>query len=216
MVDNPEQSPPEQSPSERNAPGQNDVLAAVLAGGAASRMGGGDKCLIEIGGRPLLAHVLDRLRPQAGRIVLSANGDPARFATFGLEVMADAEPGQGPLAGVLAAVACAERTGFAFCLTVPGDTPLLPRDLSRRLRDIIGASGCAVARSGGRRQSAFALWRVAALAQLRDVYGGGLRAVWRAQDALGAVEARFENDEAFRGLNRPDDRTDLAAALARR
>ena len=79
-------------------------LGVILAGGQAARLGdearGGDKCLIEIGGAPLLAHVLTRLRPQVAATVLSANGDPVRFKAYGVEVVADAEPGQGPLAGL--------------------------------------------------------------------------------------------------------------------
>lgn len=194
-------------------------MAAILAGGAATRLGaaaqGGDKCLIEIGGASLLAHVVGRLRPQAAALLLSANGDAARFAGYGLDVIGDAEPGQGPLGGVIAALAQARQRGFAFCLTVPGDAPLLPPDLAARLHDAIGGASCAVATSAGRRQSVFVLWRAAALGELRQIYDGGTRALWRAQDALGAVAVPFETAEAFQGLNRPEDRTALATALIR-
>ena len=200
-------------------PHAQTTLGAILAGGAAMRLGdaaqGGDKCLIEIGGASLLGHVATRLRPQVAALLLNANGDAARFAAYGLDVIGDAEPGQGPLGGVIATLGEAQRRGFAFCLTVPGDAPLLPFDLAARLQSGIGEASCAVATSGGRRQSVFALWRSAALGELQHVYDGGTRALWRAQDALGAIAVPFETATAFQGLNRPEDRTALATALIR-
>ncbi|MFN4283439.1 MAG: molybdenum cofactor guanylyltransferase MobA [Alphaproteobacteria bacterium] len=195
------------------------ILGAILAGGAATRMGaaapGGDKCLIEIGGAPLLVHARARLAPQVAETILSANGDPARFDAYGLDVIADETPGQGPLAGVIAALAEAARRGHSLCLTVPGDAPLLPRDLAARLHEALGEANCAVATSAGQRQSVFALWRVAALARLRGIYADGTRALWRAQEALSATQADFADADAFLGLNRPADRTALATALNR-
>src|SRR3974390_1209261 len=77
------------------------VAGVILAGGLSRRMGGGDKCLRTLGGRPLLAHILERVRPQVGPLVLNANGDPVRFAAFGLPVAADSIEGfAGPLAGI--------------------------------------------------------------------------------------------------------------------
>ncbi len=209
MVDN--------SPLDRT---RGAILGAILAGGAATRLGdaarGGDKCLIEIGGASLLAHVAARLRPQVAQIVLNANGDKARFVSYGLDVVRDTEPGQGPLGGVIAALAEAEHRGFAFCLTVPGDAPLLPLDLAARLHSTIGDDApCAVATSAGQRQSVFALWRSSALGDLQQIYDGGTRALWRAQENLGAVAVPFETAAAFQGLNRPEDRTALATALIR-
>ncbi len=204
-----------------NAPLNIGCLGVILAGGQAARLGdqarGGDKCLIEIGGAPLLAHVLARLRPQVAETVLSANGDPTRFQAYGVDVVADTEPGQGPLAGLIAGLAAAERRRLPFCLTVPGDAPLLPGDLAARLFAAIGDRHCAVAMSGNQRQSVFALWRTAALPPLRDLYRDGTRALWRAQQALDAAEGLFSSEDAdsFVGLNRPEDRTALATALAR-
>lgn len=204
--------------SRTNSP-QNEMLGAILAGGAATRMAdaahGGDKCLIEIGGATLLSQVRARLAPQVVNTILNANGDPRRFAAYGLDVVADAEPGQGPLAGVIASLAEAERRGLRLCLTVPGDAPLLPRDLAARLGAALGGADCAVATCAGQRQSVFALWRVAALPRLRGIYAEGTRALWRAQEALGAAQADFAEADAFLGLNRPEDRTVLATALAR-
>ena len=109
--------------------GSGGVVAVVLAGGAARRMGGGDKAVRLLAGRPLLSHVLARIAPQVLAVALNANGDPARFAAFGLKVLPDdaMQAGQGPLAGVLAGLrwAASEHPG-ALLLSVPTDTPLLP------------------------------------------------------------------------------------------
>ena len=128
------------------------IAAVILAGGEARRLGGADKALLHLGGRPLLAHVLDRLRPQIDVIALSANGDPARFAAFDVPVLADDEIGQGPLAGVLAGLDWAAAQGFDAILTTPVDTPFLPADLVAKLvRASDDAARPSVAISGERR-----------------------------------------------------------------
>src|SRR3954468_24437650 len=112
------------------------TFGLVLAGGLARRMGGGDKALIRIGDRTILHRVLERLTPACSGIVLNANGDPARFAPFGLPVVADSVPDfAGPLAGVLAGLdwVAANRPDIAWVVSVPGDCPFLPRDLVARL-----------------------------------------------------------------------------------
>ncbi|HMQ58776.1 MAG TPA: NTP transferase domain-containing protein, partial [Rhizobiaceae bacterium] len=90
-------------------------------------MGGGDKCLADLAGRPLLSHVLDRLRPQTGAVALSANGDPARFSAFGMSVLPDPVDGfAGPLAGLLAGLQWATTLpGVTHLLSVAADTPFL-------------------------------------------------------------------------------------------
>src|ERR1700730_11950641 len=116
---------------------RNDLpVAVVLAGGLARRMGGGDKPLLMLAGRPLLDHALDRVRPQSHAMVLNANGDPTRFAPWGLPVVADTLPDfPGPLAGILAAMrwTTALHPATEYLLSVPGDTPFLPQDLGARL-----------------------------------------------------------------------------------
>ena len=96
-------------------------------------MGGGDKPLLPLGGKPLIEHVLQRLAGQAETIAISANGDPSRYGRFGLPVLADEVTGRGPLGGVLRGLAWAESIGAAALLTVPGDTPFIPADLAARL-----------------------------------------------------------------------------------
>jgi molybdopterin-guanine dinucleotide biosynthesis protein A len=111
-----------------------EIVGIVLAGGRSSRMGGGDKCLQPLGGKPMLTYVLARLRPQVSDIVISANSD--RFGGFGAPVVADNVSGfQGPLAGVEAALTwiAANHAGVSSAVTVPGDTPFIPDDLVRRL-----------------------------------------------------------------------------------
>src|SRR5262249_50960712 len=112
------------------------TLGLVLAGGLARRMGGGDKALLRIGAATILERVLDRLTPQCARIILNANGDPARFAFTQLPVVADEVPDfAGPLAGVLAGLdwAAAHAPEIEWIASVPGDCPFLPRDLVARL-----------------------------------------------------------------------------------
>jgi molybdopterin-guanine dinucleotide biosynthesis protein A len=128
-------------------------------------MGGGDKPLKPLGGRPVLAHLIERLKPQANPLAISANGDPARFYPFELPVVADIVPGQyaGPLAGILAGIEWAIGCGgLTHIVSVPADTPFVPSDLVSRLGDAAAgtASSLAIAASGGRTHPPIALWPV--------------------------------------------------------
>ena len=137
------------------------TLGLVLAGGLARRMGGGDKPFTRIGGATILSRVLERIEPQCTRVVLNANGDPARFADTGLPVIADDVPDfAGPLAGILAGLdwAAAHAPEVAYVASVPGDCPFLPRDLVARLHQALRPLG-RMAASGG--------WRVAGRAPRR-------------------------------------------------
>ena len=149
-----------------------EIHGLILAGGLARRMDGRDKALVEIGGRPLLAHVMARLAPQVAGLALNANGDAARFAAFHLPVVADDVPGfAGPLAGVLAGLdwLARERPGATHAASVAADTPFLPTDLVARLAEARVAAGArvAVAASGGRRHPVIALWPVDLRVDLR-------------------------------------------------
>lgn len=138
--------------------GKPKILGVILAGGAARRMGGGDKGLTGLGGQPMLAHVIQRFKPQVASLILNANGDPARFAQFALPVVPDLdERALGPLAGILAAMSWAERanTGLTHIASVTTDTPFLPLDLVARLaaesqsRPAIAVSPAAATRQSG-------------------------------------------------------------------
>ena len=142
------------------------VAGVILAGGLARRMGGGDKALLELAGRPLLAHVIERLAPQVDELVLNANGDPARFAQFGLPVVPDTVEGfAGPLAGVLAGMRWAAARGHQDVASAAGDTPFFPTDLVARLQAARGDQPICMAATrdperGLSEHPTFALWPV--------------------------------------------------------
>jgi molybdenum cofactor guanylyltransferase len=189
----------------------------ILAGGRASRLGGGDKGLLPLDdGKTVLGSILHRLGTR--RIAINANGDPARFARFGLPVLPDPIEGQpGPLAGVLAAMKWAETD---YVVTVPSDAPFLPRDLIEQLAAARDAAGTdiAVAASGGRVHPVAALWPARLGPALsRAIVDEGLRKVERWIARYSAVEVVFPSDpvDPFFNINRPEDLAE-AADLCRR
>ncbi len=186
------------------------TLAVVLAGGLARRMGGGDKPLRLLAGRPLLDHLLDRLRPQAARIVLNANGDPARFARYGLTVIADTLPDHpGPLAGILAALEHAAGLGFAEVVSVTGDAPFIPPDLVARLAAAREAAGTplACAATAGRTHPPIGLWPVALQEDLRAALRAGERKIdrWTARFGCAVADWPAVPYDPFFNANAPED-----------
>ncbi|WP_293574097.1 molybdenum cofactor guanylyltransferase MobA [Phaeobacter sp.] len=186
-------------------------MGVVLAGGQATRMGGGDKGALVVGGRSMLDRVVDRLGPQVGRLVINANGDPHRFAEYGLPVVADSLPDfPGPLAGVLAGMEWAAQAGATHIVTAAADTPFFPTDLVGRLSRAAERANTPIAlaatHEGGRtnRHPTFGLWPVALRADLRAALEGGLRKVVLWTDKHGAATAAFD-DEAFFNVNTPED-----------
>ncbi|WP_425993523.1 molybdenum cofactor guanylyltransferase MobA [Afipia sp. DC4300-2b1] len=148
------------------------TVGVLLAGGLARRMGGGDKPMKTIGGRTILERVIARLAPQCDELILNANGDPARFAAFGLPVVADTVEGfAGPLAGVLTALdwAAEHRPDVEWVLSAATDCPFLPRDLVARLQRarIAEDAQLAVAASGDQTHPVIGLWNVALRGDLR-------------------------------------------------
>lgn len=149
------------------------VVGVILAGGRAERMGGGDKGLREIGGKTILARVIERLRPQVDALALNANGDPARFAAFGLPVAPDSVPDfAGPLAGILAGLdwAAAHHPQAHYIVTVPADGPFVPRGLVRRLAETLASEDVELvtAASGAQTYPVVGLWPVRLRAALLD------------------------------------------------
>lgn len=188
----------------------------ILAGGRATRMGGGDKGLLALNGQALLVRVIDRLAPQCQPLALNANGDPARFAGFGLPVLADGIPGYpGPLAGVLAGLDWAAALGVDALVSVAADTPFFPTDLVARLRDAGQFALAASADDDGvlRTHPTFGLWPVSLRQPLRAAIESGQRRVAEWAMAQGAMRVAFDSKphDPFFNINTPDD---LARAQA--
>ncbi len=189
-----------------------EVVGCVLAGGLARRMGGGDKGLIRLGGRLVLDHVLDRLKPQVSQVILNANGDPARFEAYGLPVVPDSVEGfAGPLAGVLAGLEWAkDNTAARWVATAATDTPFFPTDFVTRMLAAIKANdaGMACACSEGRNHPVFGLWPVRLADDLRHaLVDEDIRKVdvWTARHRLVAVEFASQPNDPFFNVNRPED-----------
>ena len=192
------------------AEGMSLPSGTILAGGQARRMGGGDKGLLTIGDATMLEHVIDRFAPQVGELALNANGDEARFAKFGLPVLADPVAGYaGPLAGVLAGLDWAAGRGGANIVTAAADTPFLPADLVARLLDAAVAQGrqIALARTATGLHPTFGLWPVALRDDLRAALSAGVRKVVDWTDRHGAASAEFPVGEfdPFFNVNTPED-----------
>jgi molybdopterin-guanine dinucleotide biosynthesis protein A len=189
------------------------IGGVILAGGRSARMGR-EKALIELVGRPVIDRVIDRIAPQVEQLAISANGDAARFAAFGLPVLADtnAKPGEeGPLSGILAGLEWGAREGLTHVVFTPSDAPFVPEDLVERLGadDVV----ITVAESETGLEPLFSLWPVNTCEIVRKLYGQGERAPRKVIGKLAHRVVTFETDagsvDPFFNLNRPDD---IAAA----
>jgi molybdopterin-guanine dinucleotide biosynthesis protein A len=198
------------------------IPGVVLAGGLARRMGGGDKPMRRIGGRTILERVIARLQPQCDGLLLNANGNPARFAGFGLPVIADnVENYPGPLAGILAALdwMASHRPEISVVLSTAADCPFLPRDLVARLHQALvrEQAQLAVAASDGQAHPVIGLWSVALRDELRhalvveDVRKVGL---WSARYRLATVTWPATPLDPFFNANTVDDLTEAERLAA--
>ncbi len=202
------------------AEGAAPIVGVLLAGGLSRRMGGGDKCFRQLAGRPLLAHAIDRARPQVATLVLNANGDAGRFADYDLPFVADSVPDfAGPLAGVLAALewARSNRPEAEYVASFPSDAPFFPSDLVARLHQAMVANegDTACARSGGRAHPVFGLWPLRLTGELRRaMVEEGLRKVdaWTGRYRHLFVDYPDRPRDPFFNINKPDD-VDVAEAL---
>jgi molybdenum cofactor guanylyltransferase len=192
------------------------IPGVLLAGGLARRMGGGDKPMRVIAGRTILERVIARLAPQSDGLILNANGDPARFAAFGLPVVADSVADfPGPLAGILSALdwAAAHRPDVKLMLSAAADCPFLPRDLVVRLhRGLIEENAeLAVAASGGQSHPVIGLWSVALRDELRHALTvEDIRKIdrWTARYRLATVTWLTEPLDPFFNANTIEDITE--------
>ena len=201
----------------------NGSLGVILAGGLATRMGGGDKGFLPLGSSTLLSHVIKRLNPQVAGIALNANGDASRFTRFGFSVVADSIDGfAGPLAGVLAGLDWAAEQGAASIVTAAVDTPFFPSDLSARLHGaskgmqhplVIAATPDP--KRGTSRHPTFGLWPVALREDLRSALLGGVRKVVQWTDSHNGRLAMFPVDQVdpFFNVNTPEDLAQAEAML---
>jgi molybdopterin-guanine dinucleotide biosynthesis protein A len=183
------------------------ILGVILAGGRARRLGGGGKALVQVAGRPMLAHVIAALAPQVGCTVINANAEAGHLAAWGLPVIGDAVPDLGPLAGLLAGMqhAHAHLPGVTHVLTVPVDAPLLPADLGYRLATAPGQGGetITVAQSAGRLHHVVALWPMALRLRLEQALAQGVRrvAAFAAEHGICAVDWPVAPCDPFLNVN---------------
>lgn len=190
-------------------------FGVILAGGQATRMGGGDKGLLDLGGKSLLERVIERLEPQVDAIAINANGDPARFSRFSHPVIGDTIDGfAGPLAGVLAGLDWAASLGGTCIVTAAADTPFFPCDLVPQLQ--LAGEDMAIplvlaatpdAKRGVARQPTFGLWPVELRDDLRAALNGGLRKVVIWTEKHQGREAVFPVGDVnpFFNVNTPQD-----------
>ena len=193
---------------------RESITGLVLAGGQARRMGGVDKGLVEVGGRPMIEHVIDALAPQVGRLFINANRNVARYAAYGHRVVPDSREGfLGPLAGILSALDVLETD---YLLTTPCDSPLVTPDLAERMYAALceQRADIVVARDGRRQQPTFLLLRRDLAADLADFLDSGGRKVdrWFARHRLGEADMS-DRPECFLNVNDPEERERLEALV---
>ncbi len=200
------------------------TVGILLAGGLARRMGGGDKCLRQLGGRPLLDWLIETARPQVDTLILNANGDPDRFAGFGLPVVADVIDGYaGPLAGVLTGMTwVAENVPEAeWLVSFATDAPFLPADMVARMLDAVAREDAemACAASGGRTHPVFGLWPVRLKDELQAaMVDEDMRKIDRWTARYDLAEVAFDEADGrdpFFNVNRPENLAEAEEALAR-
>ena len=196
----------------------------LLAGGKSSRMGGGDKCFRPVGGRPILERIIGRVRDQVGTLIINANGDPSRFAAYGLPVVADVMQGfAGPLAGVLTGLEWtrANRLGSAWVATFATDAPFVPADLVARLAEAVkdDRAEMACAASGGRTHPVFGLWPVGLAPALdQALRKEDMRKIdrWTARYRIAHVEFPTDPIDPFFNINEPGNLEEAEHLLASR
>ena len=194
------------------------IAGVILAGGRSLRMRA-DKALTPLAGRPLIAHVLARLRPQVDFLAINANGDRARFDGLGAPVVADADPRAfaGPLAGIAAAMAFAHAQGAALLASAPCDAPFLPTDLAARLGLALERTGApaAAARYGGRIEPMFGVWRVTLQERIAAALAQGEASPRELLARCGAAIVDFDDSGAGNPFDNINDANALALAEAR-
>jgi molybdopterin-guanine dinucleotide biosynthesis protein A len=185
------------------------IIGAIIAGGLSSRMGGREKALLELDSKPVILHVIEQFEPQVDQLVINANGEPARFSEFGLEVVPDVLTSlTTPLAGLHAALQFAKSVEANVLVTVPSDTPFLPFNLAAKLLENTMASGAAIAASGGQEHYIIGAWKTELLDDLeRAIAKDNLFRVkdWAQRELAQKVEWPVEPFDPFFNVNTPED-----------
>ena len=192
------------------------IAGCIIAGGESRRMGE-DKAVLELGGMPLVAHAIERLKPQVASLIINAHDGSADFGIYGLPVVTDpAGDHQGPLAGILAALRWAEKNDIAWIATVAVDTPFFPRDLTRRLAEAAQDKELACASSGGLMHPVFGLWKAELALELEQQIENGLRSArqWVALHDAGIADWPTLPYDPFFNINNPADREAALRILA--
>ena len=189
------------------------VAGILVAGGKSSRMGGGDKCMRLLAGKPILEHIIERVGPQVSQLVINTNGDPKRFSSFGLQVILDSVDGYfGPLAGVLSGMEWTKKnlSDCKWIVTIATDTPFLPANLVQRLIEAATnySADVTFASSAQRRHPVFGLWPVSLSDDLRHaLIHEGIRKIDHWANKYNCVEVAFDEElvDPFFYINKPDD-----------
>ena len=181
-----------------------EISGIVLAGGLGRRMGGVDKGLKELRGKPMVQWVLERLAPQVDELVINANQNLERYRAFGAHVVSDEIGGfAGPLAGLHAGLKAVKHP---LAVTAPCDSPFLPSDLVSRLRNELKANDLAVAKTGSQPHPVFALVRRECRESLEAFLAQGGRKIDAWYASLKVVEVSFDDEaDAFRNINTPEE-----------
>lgn len=198
------------------------VAGVILAGGLARRMGGGDKCLLSLGGKTLLQHTIDRAKPQLAALVLNANGDAVRFAQRGIKVIADNFANNlGPLAGIHAGLKWMNNnTAHSWLASFPCDTPFFPPDLVEKLFAQTQAGvNLVVATSHQQSHSVFGLWHSSLLEKIAEQLSSGKiprLQDWIKQQNIAYVDFSQSDDDPFFNINTPEDLLAAESILSRK
>ena len=186
----------------------NDISGLILAGGLSTRMGGRDKGLQILGGRPMITHIIERLQPQVGSLLINANQNQA-YELFGLPIVADVISNfVGPLAGLHAGLS---HCTTPYLLSVPCDCPFLPTDLARRLSDTLMSSGADIAyaitinQNQTEHHPVFCLLKRGVIVGLAEYLSEGGRKVLSWVSSQAHVQVVFDDHSAFLNINTPDD-----------
>ncbi len=201
------------------------ISGVLLAGGKSRRMGGGDKCLLELAGSPMLAWVIERMQTQVDSLAINANGSPARFSLFNRPVIPDPYPGQlGPLAGILAGMRWASEKSpdYTHIATCPTDAPFIPLDLVKKLNLKCRSDGSNIvlASSNGRTHPVFGLWPVKLKDDLDEAVRSGTRKImdWAEKHPTQIVEFKSvkigtHDMDPFFNTNTPENMGEARLAL---